>query len=89
MLGPCASPLDKFEAMQMCFASGFAEKKSVFEELVDENVRLDFLLSTERCPITARPDSTVGNETASSPVAPAISKYLESCRSHFTKTVTG
>jgi hypothetical protein len=30
--------LDKFDAMQMCFASGSAEKKAVFEELVDENV---------------------------------------------------
>ena len=38
MLGPCASPLDKFDAMQMCFGSGSAEKKSVFEELVEENV---------------------------------------------------
>jgi hypothetical protein len=30
--------LDKFEAMQMCFASGAAEKKAVFEELVDEKI---------------------------------------------------
>ena len=35
MPGACASPLDKFDAMQMCFASGSAEKKAVFEELVD------------------------------------------------------
>ena len=28
MPGACASPLDKFAAMQMCFASGSAEKKS-------------------------------------------------------------
>ena len=44
MLGACASPLDKSDAMQMCFASGSAEKKAVVEELVDEN-ESDFLLS--------------------------------------------
>ena len=38
MLGACASPLDKSDAMQMCFASGSAEKKAVFEELVDEKI---------------------------------------------------
>jgi len=27
-----------FTRLQMCFASGSAEKKSVFEELADENV---------------------------------------------------
>ena len=31
MLGACASPLDKSDAMQMCFASGSAEKKAVSE----------------------------------------------------------
>jgi len=35
---PCASPVDKFDAMQMCFASGSAEKEAVFEELVDETI---------------------------------------------------
>lgn len=34
----CASPLDKFAAMQMCFASGLAEKKALFEQLVDEKI---------------------------------------------------
>ena len=34
----CASPLDKFAAMQMCFASGSAERKAVFEQLVDEKI---------------------------------------------------
>jgi len=38
MPGPCASPVDKFDAMQMCFASGSAEKEAVFEELVDETI---------------------------------------------------
>ena len=28
------------DAMQMCFASGSAEKKAVFEELVDEKILL-------------------------------------------------
>jgi hypothetical protein len=36
--GACASPLDKFDTMQVCFASGSAEKKAVFEELVDEKI---------------------------------------------------
>jgi hypothetical protein len=30
--------LDKFDAMQMCFAAGSAEKKAAFEELVDETI---------------------------------------------------
>jgi hypothetical protein len=30
--------LDKFDAMQMCFASGSAEKKALFEELDDEKI---------------------------------------------------
>ena len=34
----CASPLDKFDAMQICFASGSAEKKAEFEEPVDEKI---------------------------------------------------
>ena len=34
----CASPLDKFDAMHTCFASGSAEKKAVSEELVDEKI---------------------------------------------------
>jgi hypothetical protein len=29
---------DKLDAIQMCFASGSAEKKAVFEELVDETI---------------------------------------------------
>ena len=32
----CASALDKFEAMQVCFASGSAENKVLSEELVDK-----------------------------------------------------
>jgi hypothetical protein len=31
-------PLDKFDVMQMYFASGSAEKKALFEELVDEKI---------------------------------------------------
>jgi hypothetical protein len=38
MPGACASPLDKFDAMRVCFASGSAEKNAVFEELVDEKI---------------------------------------------------
>jgi hypothetical protein len=38
MPGACASPLDKFAAMQMRFASGSAEKKAFFEQLVDEKI---------------------------------------------------
>jgi len=34
----CASPLDKFDVMQTYFASGSAEKKALFEELVDEKI---------------------------------------------------
>ena len=30
----CGSPLDKFDAMQMCFASGSAEKRAVFSEIL-------------------------------------------------------
>lgn len=30
------SPLDKFDAIHMCLASGSAEKKAVFAEIVDE-----------------------------------------------------
>ena len=33
-----ASRLDKFDAIQMCFGSGSAEKEAVFEELVDEKI---------------------------------------------------
>jgi hypothetical protein len=33
-----ASPSDKFDAMQMSFASRSAEKKAVGEELVDEKI---------------------------------------------------
>jgi hypothetical protein len=29
--------------MQMCFASGSAEKKAVFEKLIDEKIDFDFL----------------------------------------------
>ena len=35
----CAILLDKFDAMQMCFASGSAEKKEVFRNSVDEKIR--------------------------------------------------
>jgi len=38
MPGACASSLDKSDAMQMCFASGSAEKKALFEELDDEKI---------------------------------------------------
>ena len=38
MLGACAGPLDKFDAVQMCLASGSAKKKAVVEELVDEKI---------------------------------------------------
>jgi hypothetical protein len=38
MPGPCASPVDKFDAMQMGFASGIGGEKGVFEELVDEKI---------------------------------------------------
>jgi hypothetical protein len=34
----CASALDKFDAMRMCFASGSAENKALSEELVDEKI---------------------------------------------------
>jgi hypothetical protein len=34
----CASALQKFAAMQMCFVSGSAEKKAVSEELVGEKI---------------------------------------------------
>jgi hypothetical protein len=34
----CASPLDKFDVMQMYFASGSAEKKAVFEKVADEKI---------------------------------------------------
>ena len=34
----CASPLDKFDAMHMCFKPGSVEKKAVFEQLVDEKI---------------------------------------------------
>jgi hypothetical protein len=34
----CASALDKFDAMQMCFASGSAENKVLSEELVDKKI---------------------------------------------------
>jgi hypothetical protein len=37
------SPLDNFDAMQMCFASRSAEKKAVFEKLIDEKIDFDFL----------------------------------------------
>ena len=38
MPGACASPLDKFDAIQMYFASGSAEKKAVVEELSDKKI---------------------------------------------------
>ena len=38
MPGACASPLDKFDAMHMRFASGSAENKALSEELVDEKI---------------------------------------------------
>jgi hypothetical protein len=38
MPGACATPLDEFDAMHMCFAPGSAEKKAVFEQLVDEKI---------------------------------------------------
>src|SRR5260370_29335657 len=53
--GGCASALDKFDAMQMCFASGSAENKALLTRKSD-------FLSAERCPVTARPDGTEGNE---------------------------
>jgi hypothetical protein len=31
-------PFGQFDAMQMCFASGSAEKKPVFAQLVDEKI---------------------------------------------------
>ena len=34
----CAIPSDKLDAMQMCFASGSAEKNAVFEEFDDEKI---------------------------------------------------
>jgi hypothetical protein len=40
MPGACASPIGQIDAMQMCFASGSAGKKAVFEELVDEKILL-------------------------------------------------
>ena len=39
MLGAYATPLDEFEAMHVCFAPRSAEKKAVFEQLVDEKIR--------------------------------------------------
>jgi hypothetical protein len=38
MPGACASPLDKFDALQMCFAFLIGGEKVVFEELVDEKI---------------------------------------------------
>jgi len=38
MPGGLCEFLYKFDAMQMCFASGSAEKKAVFEQLVDEKI---------------------------------------------------
>jgi hypothetical protein len=38
MPGACAKSFGQFDAMQMCFASGSAEKKAVFAQLVDEKI---------------------------------------------------
>ena len=38
MPGAFASPFNNVDAMQMCFASGSAEKKAMFEELSDEKI---------------------------------------------------
>ena len=40
MPGACASPIGQIDAMQMCFASGSAQEKGLFEELVDEKILL-------------------------------------------------
>ena len=53
MPGPCPSPLDKFDAMQMCFASGSVEKRPCLRNLLTRTSDFDFLLSRERCPVTA------------------------------------
>jgi hypothetical protein len=38
MPGACASTFNNFDATQMCFAPGSAEKDAVFEELVVEKI---------------------------------------------------
>jgi hypothetical protein len=38
MPGPRASPVHKFDAMQIYFASGIGGEKGVFEGLVDEKI---------------------------------------------------
>jgi hypothetical protein len=72
MPGPGASPLDKFDAMQMRFASGSAGKK---EKCLRDSLTkpdFDFLLSAERCPVTARPEGTERNERESEGISRRI-----------------
>ena len=47
-------PLDKFDAVQVCFASGSVEKKAGFEELVDEKIWLPVVGGTPPCHGTVR-----------------------------------
>ena len=49
MPGACASPLDKFDVIQMCFASRSAEKGALFEELDDEKILLPVVDGTLPC----------------------------------------
>ncbi len=45
---------DKFDAIQMCFASGSAEKEALFEELDDEKILLPVVGGTLPCHSTAK-----------------------------------
>jgi len=62
MPGACPSPLDKFDAIQMCLASGAAEKKAVFAHRWREDLTS---CCRRNAALSRRP-------RVSSPVAPAI-----------------
>ncbi len=57
-----ARALDKFDVMQMCFRVRIGGPRPCLSNSVDE--KSDFL-SAERCPVTARPDGTAGDERVS------------------------
>jgi hypothetical protein len=63
MPGPRASPVHKFDAMQIYFASGIGGEKGVLRDSLTR--KSDFLLLAEPCPVAARSDGTAGKERTS------------------------
>jgi len=49
MPGACASPLDKFDAIQMYFASRIGGESALFEELDNEKILLPVVGGTLPC----------------------------------------